>query len=182
MPRQLAFGPIPESISSCGVLKAPPDKNDFPRRARLPLLAPDLTRLGVSAIQAPAFEIFDADAAMISVEENSARERIELDMQFLRARAATSKSRSRLPVRAMIGSRQRHVANAEGVARTLRQSLGSPLARRNQNNRLADVRSSRDGAERRAFDDVHHFPSRSAPRADAAVPWRANRSNRDASD
>jgi len=58
-------------------------QNYFPRRARLAPLAPVFSRLRVGAIEIPAFEILDADRT-IGVEENSAGERIELDVQFIR--------------------------------------------------------------------------------------------------
>ena len=76
-----ARGPMPESISSCGVLKAPPARITS-REARISRRSPaSRARPRVGAVEVPPLQVLDADGALVAVEQHARRERVELDAQ-----------------------------------------------------------------------------------------------------
>ena len=92
-----SFGPTPDSMRSWGVLNAPPDRMTSRRASTLPQFPVFAAGAGRGAIETAAFKIFDADGAILRIEEDARRQRIVFD--FERCFCIASSTRSRAPRR-----------------------------------------------------------------------------------
>ena len=93
---------MPESISSCGVLNAPPARITSRDARAWRTSPPAALGFGVRAIQPLALQVLDADRAVAVVEQHARGERVSSIFSRSGYRSATSSSRSRVPTRACL--------------------------------------------------------------------------------
>ena len=107
---------MPDSISSCGVLNAPPARMTSRRADAIRVSAGRRAGAGMRGVQPLAFLILDADRAVAIVEQHARGERVQLDPQPV---GILSRHREQPLARAdalVVVGRQRRVARADLVA------------------------------------------------------------------
>ena len=106
---------MPESISSCGRVECAASENDLARRQSLALLARIGARICVSLIEPDALEVFDADGALVCVEEDTGGQRVEFDRQIPGIFLLCLDEPLARADAAMVARRERGIMNAERV-------------------------------------------------------------------
>ena len=179
-----AAGPMPDSISSCGVLKAPPQRITS-RRARTSRRSPGASLgCGMRAVEPLALQVLDAARRAVGVEQHARGQRVELDVQPVAdARAATSQQPLARADAAVAARRQRRVAQA------LEAAAAPAAARSGRRRRAASAARSPAAsagcatkARGRAATTVAPARRRRAPRAGSTSRCAASRPSRARSD
>ena len=106
---------MPESIRSCGVLKAPPARMTSRERVRLAQLARRVAGLGMGAVEPLALQVLDADRAVALVEQDSGRQRVELDAQPVGIPLGHLEQPLARAGAAVVARGERRVAHAVGI-------------------------------------------------------------------
>src|SRR5207237_4556849 len=104
----------PESIKSCGVLKAPPARITS-RVAWTDFFSPGFWLIAVRLVKPFAFEILDADRSIFFVEKHLGRERVELDGQIAGIFLLDLQQKFARAVPSALGCGQRRQAKSDRV-------------------------------------------------------------------